>query len=784
MTQHRVAASSSFAVFALCALLLNGCGLVGDLKDLTFRADGTLQNINAIIQLVDQRVQNGELSEEAGEFIDERLAALADEINGLVDESGGKLFDRLDGSVDNAFDGIEDTLEQIRTALLDRNEGLVRQLTVSIQDSTLILAGQAEGLLVLTFGNVQLVVDKVANSIITLVVVLLLAVGLLIFVFAFRKSGWRNPIGLGFAALYTLVLLAVLFVPQARAVLVYGVGAGQEFDPQELPPKITAVSPSLFVMGESDRLTIYGQRLDRIPQDSEIALFQGGERIFSFPRAAVAAITPMRIVLGNFEEKLGWVPPDYEDFYGQVVPGSGDPSSHLERYTLFAAAAEAARYPALRPGLDLRASVRNQLPVQLELMRAPSPSSAPAPGQPGVAGAAAGRAGIALAGRRAVLAIDRSRVEAIESSSSFQNRIREFDRSVLTASRSASIRQRIERETPAFASIRATERVASLRRLASLILPSSLSSLLSSSDEVFFDQFGVRRGDYQLSVLRPNEEGEAGGEAEVPAAQVVSLDYPTPPMPLPDLRPTRVVWHEADHGVRGEKHRLRLTIALSNPEGLRGQEFVVRTRSELGTIPDVRVDFRRSDERNRMLELTTAEFEPRMTGRKPVTVTVDPAGQVEEHNEANNTLSSALRVREFVYDAKVEFLSFESLRDKDGTGSDEYRLEVSVDPPRGAPKRHRISQSGNPGTSFPIAKTIEFRGLRDRDEIVVRSTLEESDGGLRDGDDFMGTTSATETIEAGDFNENLTQTVIPFDLGAGSVEYKIRYRVTFTRRTV
>ena len=283
------------------------CGALGQLEDLTAQATVLLESITELTQLVDQKIASGDLDEEAGAFLDERLENLSKEIIEILDEGGGKVFDRLDGSIDNAFANIQETLEQIRSAVLDRNEGLVRQLTDSVQETTLILAGQAEGILLLAFGNIQVAIDKVANSILTVVLAVLLVIGLLIFVFAFRKRKLRNRISLAFAGVYTVTLLTALFVPQARAVLVYGVSAGSRVDPNaDLSPVVTAAAPQVFILGETRRLTLYGRRLDRLADDAVVGLFRGGELAFAFPREAIAAITPTRIVLGNFDDVLGW----------------------------------------------------------------------------------------------------------------------------------------------------------------------------------------------------------------------------------------------------------------------------------------------------------------------------------------------------------------------------------------------------------------------------------------------------------------------------------------------
>ena len=160
-------------------ILVNGCGLTSNLKDLTQTANNLLENINSIVEQIDTKVETGDLSREIGNLIDERLNNLAQVIENTIQNSGGFLFDQVNGTIDNAFSNISQLLDQIKTGILDDSlPMLINQLSSAIQMNINLIASSVEDIIVLSFGNVFVLVDKTVNSVVIISSIILMAISI------------------------------------------------------------------------------------------------------------------------------------------------------------------------------------------------------------------------------------------------------------------------------------------------------------------------------------------------------------------------------------------------------------------------------------------------------------------------------------------------------------------------------------------------------------------------------------------------------------------------------
>ncbi|NOU20103.1 MAG: hypothetical protein HOO91_21310 [Bacteroidales bacterium] len=308
----------------LIILFLNGCGLISGLKDLTQTANNILENINSITSQIDSKVESGEITQELADLVDGRLDKLAEVIESTIENGGGFVFDRANGTIDNVFQNVSLLLDQIKTGILDESlPNIIDQISLQMQNNINLISSNVEDIIVLTFGNTFVLVDKAVNSIIIISSVILLAIGLLIFVIMlFRKDRSLTTlriIGLVFMVIYLGFFTSIIFSSRLRGNIIAGFDFGKKYDGIKLSPKIASVYPETFVFGKNDKIFLYGKHLNKI--DTLRVVLKSGEQVkFTFPASTIIVKSQNRIVLGNFKKTVNWILFPYESFKTAINP--------------------------------------------------------------------------------------------------------------------------------------------------------------------------------------------------------------------------------------------------------------------------------------------------------------------------------------------------------------------------------------------------------------------------------------------------------------------------------
>ena len=210
----------------------------------------------------------------------------------------------------------------------------------------------------------------------------------------------------------------------------------------------------------------------------------------------------------------------------------------------------------------------------------------------------------------------------------------------------------------------------------------------------------------------------------------------------------------------------------------------MRVESSGIPVADTEATLSSDDVRGRIVEVVTPRFVPTAAGSQSVRVRVDPLGRIAEHNEANNTLAVNLLVRRLVYDMQVEFLSMVSRANKDDTGKDEYELTMYLDPPRGSRLQASFRKSGNPNNVYSIGQSLSVTDLRDGDHVLIGTTMKENDGGLRDGDDYMGSNWIPSRIVGRSYTAEAPEVVKHYESESNKGQYEVKVRATIRRREI
>ena len=681
-------------------LLLNGCGLGSKLKDLTQTANDLLENINSIVQQIDTKVETGELTREIGNLIDQRLDKLAEVIETTIQNSGGFLFDEVNGTVDNAFRNISQLLDQIKTGIIDESlPMLINQLSAEIQENINLISSSVEDIIVLTFGNIFVLVDKTVNSVVIISSIILFAVGLIIFIFLlFRKKKTLTllrGIGLSFMLIYLAFFLTIIFSNRIRGNIIAGLDLGKKYAGTEVRPKVTSVYPETFTFGDNDKIFLYGKHLNLI--DTLKVLLKTGEQVkYTFPPENIIVKSQNRIVLGNFRT---WAPPVFAEF-SKFMGTEGQAIINSAQYRRFAKSVT----ESMHPQVTYPQVIMHPVNINVETV---SHTAKPQ--------AIAMRANVA----------------------EIQNRKKDF-----------AVRE--------FGVIQS-------------------EFLLGKLHDFFSARYQLPEGDYGIAAL--------DNKTEIVSPQLITIVYPEPPAPKPDIFPMEISFTEP-YAVAGRSTALNIKLGFSHPEEIKNEFKIQITSTPTLSFSDITVPMGviASAQSSNIAVVTSRAFTIPTHGNYTFKVSVDKYQEVVEENEGNQEYSATLPVRRYVYDLTVTYSSFESKANKDDWpyAEDEYRAKIRTSVTGNAVWEFHYDKNGEPGHIYSINQSQSFVNLIPGYLYTFYSTCYESDDGSKDGDDYMGAVSNSHLLSDDIYGKD--QDLIQYPLLLETNQYRIGGQYTITRR--
>lgn len=717
-----------FSLFSVL-ILLNGCGLGSKLKNLTQTANNLLETINSVVQQIDTKVETGELSREVGSLIDERLNNLSQIIETTLQNNGGFLFDQVNGTLDNVFSNISQLLDQIKKGILDDTlPMLINQLSSAIQMNVNLIASSVEDIIVLSFGNVFVLVDKTVNSIVIISSIVLLSVGLLIFIIMlFRKkkefTAFR-AIGLFLMFVYLGFFLTIILSNRLRGNIIAGFNLGIKYTGTEVRPKITGVFPENFTFGTNDKIFLYGRHLNKI-DTLRIVLRTGNQVRFTFPEDNIIVASQNRIVLGNFKT---WQTAVFKDFRNFLGP-SESAILNTPQYLRFAQGVN----KSINPHIISR---QNMVLHNIQpLMNQPAENAA---------------------------------VSGISSVSPVEH-------AAVTTSSTVNPAQYTAITTGSFVPRKNITEIQNIRKnTADLELGTFRAQIILGKLKDFFEtKYQLPEGDYGIVAFN--------NLTEIESPQLITISYPLPPAPLPDIFPMEIKWTEPT-AVSGRATGLSVKLGFSHPEEIKNG-FNVRITSSPVLPPQtiiVPMGVVTGALASQQAVVTTNQFTVPNHGNYVFTATADFNNHVQEENEGNNTISSTLSVKRYVYDLDVTYSTFMSKRNMDNGAypEDEYRVTIKTSVTGHPEWEIKYDKDGEPGNIYNINQTRKFRNLVPGHLYSFYSTAYEADDGSKDGDDYMGEASVFHYLTADIKNLDVVQYPILLE----NNYYKITGQYTLTRR--
>lgn len=682
-------------------LILNGCGLVSKLKDLTQTANDLLENINSVVEQIDTKVETGELSREIGNLIDERLNNLAQVIETIIQNNGGFIFDQVNGTIDNAFSNISQLLDQIKTGILDDSlPMLITHISSQLQMNINLIASSVEDIIVLTFGNIFVLVDKTVNSVIIISSIVLLAIGLIIFIFILfgKKKAFTafRVIGLVFMLIYLTFFLTIIFSNRIRGNIIAGLNLGTKYTGTEVQPKITSVYPENFTFGTDDKIFLYGRHLNKI-DTMKIVLRTGSQVKYTFPDENIIVASQNRIVLGNFKT---WGPVVFAELKTFMGP-SGQAILNTAQYKRFAKRIHESVFPHVIQS-------HNIVPHNIQPVINPVVRDAP------------------VANPARIL---RRNISDIQK-----------------------VRQNI-----------AVQELGTIQSQA----------LLGKLHDFFESRYQLPEGDYGIVTF--------DNLTEIESPQLITIAYPVPPAPLPDIFPMDITWIEPV-AVAGRATALNVKLGFTHPEEIKNNFTIRITSSPVLPAKTITVPMGviTGAITSKQAIVTTSQFTIPTHGNYTFTAAVDPNNRVAEENEGNNTRSSTLAVRRYIYDLTVNYSAFESKQNKDDWpyAEDEYRVTIRTSVTGHGEWTIHFNKNGEPGHVYSINESRKFTNLIPGHLYTFYSTAYESDDGSKDGDDYMGEKSVSHYLSTDIKDQDVVQYPILLEVN----QYKITGQYTITRR--
>lgn len=613
MRRRTFPALSRLLVILVATVTLGSCGMKAALKDIaksvkdiaksvkevTQSATALLDNGNEFLEFVETQAQSGQISRELADLLDARVANLMNEVDQSLQSTGGILYDVVNGALETTFANISDLLEQIKQDILDGSvPSLIEQLSEQLMLETNLIGSYVEDIVVLTFGNTFVLVDRATNTLVTFVSVALLGIGLIIFavvlLWKFKRLNARTIAALVVMGIFILFFLSVILIRPVRAVLVAGLNMAPSYEQYYPDPKVTGVAPQQFVFGKGKRICVFGNRLDDLA-DARVGLFQGDQEKLTFPRSALVAVTRHQIVLGNLDVNLGWRVPRHADFRASVIASSD--ASEIERFSEYSANVNELIYPGRLRSVNL-------VPVVTDRLRRLE--------------------GATPVERRPTL------------------------QPLTTIAGPASLRTLPSAiETP-------VEFRGDVHRTVESIFGNRAPAITNQINAYFLSKFKLPAGDYELRVY--------DGDTLVSSPQLLVFENPPVPPPKPDISALDANWSLPAAKSQPARLRVTIGFAYpeqidrsfdvritSDRPGIPAQNLRVEAADVAGAISSNRVT------------VTTGDFNIPDAGQYVFTVTADRSNVVDESNEGNNTLDKPLSAGQYVYDLYFEFNSFPTL---------------------------------------------------------------------------------------------------------------------------
>jgi hypothetical protein len=275
MLTRRRAFQRGISIVLLFALLVgpavqasNRASVLQTVGDFLSLGANTVREIQEAIQLATGEARNlleelqGQLTELLAEISQTYQDNLNITINSLDDVTRGKLLE-----LQSVLDNVNEKLQEDIRLISDEAQEVIRTASREVQEATLTLEQSLTNVIVVGGETAAFILDVAVFNAILIIALVLLAIGLLIFVWLlFSKrfpSGLAGVLAFIFIIAYVGVFGALILVPTARVTLMTftGVGLKQRLETVTNQPRVIGVVPESILLGTTREVEVWGSGL-------------------------------------------------------------------------------------------------------------------------------------------------------------------------------------------------------------------------------------------------------------------------------------------------------------------------------------------------------------------------------------------------------------------------------------------------------------------------------------------------------------------------------------------
>jgi hypothetical protein len=263
------------SIILLFALLItpaarasNSASVLQTIGDFLSLGANTVREVQEAIQLAsgEARALLEELQGQLTELLGQITQAYQDNLNITIDSLDAATRNKL-LELQTVLDQVNEQLQEDIRLVSDEAQETIRTASREVQTAIVTLEQSLTNVIIVGGETAAFILDVAVFNAILIISLVLLAIGLLIFVWLFFSkkfpSGLAGVLAFIFIIAYVGVFGALILLPDARVTLMTftGVGLKQRLDTVANQPRVVAVVPESILLGETDEVQVWGSGL-------------------------------------------------------------------------------------------------------------------------------------------------------------------------------------------------------------------------------------------------------------------------------------------------------------------------------------------------------------------------------------------------------------------------------------------------------------------------------------------------------------------------------------------
>jgi uncharacterized membrane protein len=272
---HRRLFQRGISIILLIALLAapiaradNSASVLQTIGDFLSLGANTVREVQEAIQLAtgEGRALLEELQGRLTQLLGQISQAYQDNLNITIDSLDAATRNKL-LELQTILDQVNEQLQEDIRLISDEAQETIRTASREVQTAIVTLEQSLTNVIIVGGETAAFILDVAVFNAILIISLVLLAIGLLLFVWLFFSkkfpSGLPGVLAFIFIIAYVGVFGALILVPNARTTLMTftGVGLKQRLETVANQPRVVAVVPESILLGETDEVQVWGSGL-------------------------------------------------------------------------------------------------------------------------------------------------------------------------------------------------------------------------------------------------------------------------------------------------------------------------------------------------------------------------------------------------------------------------------------------------------------------------------------------------------------------------------------------